>query len=901
MAINVDKALYQAPQGVPAMDDGSVIEVEIENPDDVRINGESIMPEEPLDFYRDLSEEIPEGVLQSLASDTLVSIQEDINARSDWEKMLSEGINLLGLKYEVRNEPWQGACGVFHPMITEAVVRFQSDTIMETFPSSGPVQTKIIGKVTEEKERAAERVKDDLNWHLMEQMPEFRPEHERMLWNLPGGGSAFKKVYRCPTLGRPTSVFVPAEDIILPYGTSELLTCERIAHRMRKTKLDVERMQESGFWRDIEIGDPPKLAPNDIQQKKDKETGVSSINDNRYTFYEVAMDIDFHDLKERTVLPEGTQWPEDMDMSEEGEGAKPYILTVLEGTNTVVALRRNWRKEDPNKLRRLHFVQYNYVPGFGAYGFGLFHLLGGYAQSATSIIRQLVDAGTLSNLPGGLKTKGLRIKGDDAPISPGEFRDVDVGSGTIKDNIMPLPYKDPSATLYQLFNTIVEEARRFAATNDLEISDTSAQAPVGTTLALLERQLRTMTAVQARVHYSFKQELRLLADLIKEDVEQGGTGYPYEVDAPDGSKAKLADYSYVSIIPVSDPNAATMSQRVVQFQAVIQMAEKAPHIYDQPELHRQMLHVLGIKNVGKLVPTEDDIKIVDPVQENQNILMGKPVKAWHWQDHESHIKVHMAAMQDPLIQQLVGQNPKAQMIMGAMTAHIAEHVGFAYRNKMQMAIQNPLPVLGKDDNLNPEIEVQLSRMLAMAAPQILQQSQQIVAQQQAQKNAQDPVLVAQKMEQETARMEVERKKWRDQQEMAIQQQKVQIEAQSKGVDPQQVMAEMQMKAQKAQQDMALQQQKAASELQINREKAQQEMAIKAGKARQDAQVKQIEAQSAAQRAAMDAASQRQQMMQNAESHKQDARLKQAQAESKIAAQKKAAAAKAKKKPSGDSK
>ena len=870
---NFDKGLYQAPRGLPA---GTPVAEDIE----VILPGEEEeqRTEEPeSDFYANLAEEIPETILTKIGNELLDGIKDDLLARQDWEKMYVEGVNLLGLKYEVRNEPWQGACGVFHPMITEAVIRFQADTVMETFPSSGPVKTTIIGKVTEDKEKAAKRVEDDLNWQIMENMPEFRPDHERMLWNLPSAGCAFKKVYDCPILGRQTSVFVPAEDVIIPYGTTDLLTCERVAHRMKKTKLEVDKLQLSGFWREVLIPEAAAEQATKIQEKKDKETGVQAVLDTRNTFYEVSVELD---LKSYSQDSDGSNDDDDDD----DRRTKPYIVTVLDKAGTVVALKRNWKEHDTKMAKRQHFVQYTYIPGYGAYGFGLFHLLGGYATSATSIIRQLVDAGTLSNLPGGLKSKGLRIKGDDQPIPPGEFRDVDVGSGTIRDNILPLPYKEPSATLFALLQNLVEEARRFAATNDLKVADMSGQTPVGTALAVLERQLRTMTAVQARVHFSFKQELRLLADIIRDSADEN---YSYETDAPQGRMARLADYSYASIIPVSDPNAATMSQRVVQYQAVIQLASTAPDIYDQPELHRQMLTVLGIKNVGKLVPTDDDIKLVDPVQENQNILMGKPVKAWAWQDHESHLRVHMAAMQDPMIQQMVGQNPKAQMIMGAMTAHISDHVGHAYRVKMQQAMGVSLPALGKDDALPPEMEARLSKMMAQAAPQVLQQSQQMVAQQQAQKNAEDPVLQAQLKEQENNKEEIERKKRKDAVDADHEQQRINIEMQQKGIDPQQMQEQMNLERQKVADKAALEQQKAATQAGMDRER----LYLEKERAASTAQIEQERAGSAlqqgAQRHHMDMTAKGQQMRQAAEKHAQDVKLKEKQAAAARAAANKA--------------
>jgi hypothetical protein len=593
----IDKALYQAPKGIEEEADELMgepdIEIEIEDPESVSIKAGDLEIEidpdaEGPDFYNNIAEDIDESELQSLGAELLAYVQDDLDSRKDWEKTYKEGLVLLGLKYEERTEPWDGACGVFHPMITEAVVRFQSETIMETFPAQGPVKTKIIGKDTRKKEEAAARVKEDMNYELTERMPEFRMEHERMLWNLPATGSAFKKVYFDPSLQRQTSVFVPAEDIIVAYGTVSMESAERVTHRMYKTSNEIRKLQVAGFYRDIELGEPSKLK-NELQEKKDKESGMSSINDDRYALYEIHANLDLPGY-------------EDMEDDEPTGIAIPYVITVLDGTNDILSIRRNYYEDDDTKKRRDHFVHYVYIPGFGFYGFGLFHLIGGFAKSATSIMRQLVDAGTLSNLPGGLKSRGLRIKGDDTPIAPGEFRDVDVGAGALRDNILPLPYKEPSATLYQLLGTIVEEGRRFAATADMKISDMSAQAPVGTTLALLERMLKVMSAVQARVHYAFKHELKLLSAIIRDYTDDD-----YDYDPASGPRvAKRADYDMVEIIPVSDPNAATMSQRVVQYQAVIQLAQMAPQVYDIPALHRQMLEVLGIRNANKLVPLEDD-------------------------------------------------------------------------------------------------------------------------------------------------------------------------------------------------------------------------------------------------------------------------------------------------------
>jgi hypothetical protein len=673
-----------------------------------------------------------------MASDLVSDIDNDKNGRKDWEKTYVEGLKLLGLQIEERTEPWNGASGVFHPMITEAVVRFQSETITETFPAKGPVRTKIVGKETPEKKAAAKRVEEDMNFQLTENMHEFRPEHERMLWSLPATGSAFKKVYYDPSLGRQVSIFIPAEDILLPYGTSNIQTCYRLTHVMRKTKNEIVKLQQAGFYLDVELGEPDK-ATDEINKAKDKETGFSDLNDDRFTLYECHVDLDLKGF-------------EDEDDGEPTGIALPYVVTFIRGTNTVLSIRRNWREDDPLKLKRQHFVHYQYIPGFGAYGFGLFHLIGGFAKSATSIMRQLIDSGTLANLPGGLKSRGLRIKGDDTPIAPGEWRDVDVGSGTMRDNILPLPYKEPSQVLAALMDKVVEEGRRFAATADMKVSDMGANAPVGSTLALLERQLKVMTAVQARVHFALKEELQLLAAIIRDFTDDE---YTYEPDGEEGPKAKATDYRHVDVLPVSDPNAATLSQRVVQYQAVIQMAQMAPDIYDLPQLHRGMLDVLGIKNADKLVPLEEDMKPTDPVTENQHILKGEPAKAFLHQDHQSHIQVHMAMLQDPTVAQLIGQNPRAPMIQAALTAHVAEHVGFMMRQKIEQQLGLPLPPEGEQLPVN--VEIALSGMMAQAAQQVLMQDQAKAAQMQAQQQQQDPVVQMQQQELQLRAKEVELK------------------------------------------------------------------------------------------------------------------------------------------------
>jgi hypothetical protein len=750
MATNIDKALFQQPVGIEELaQEESPLEIEIVDPEEVTIGMDgleiSIGKEDPEEegFSDNLAEYISDGALQSLAGDLVADIDQDKQSRKEWEKTYVDGLKLLGLQIEERTEPWQGACGVFHPMITEAVVRFQAETITETFPAQGPVRSKILGKETPETKEIAVNVEDDMNYELTEVMTEYRSEHERMLWSLPATGSAFKKVYYDPSLGRQVSMFIPAEDMLLPYGSTDLDTCHRVTHVMRKTKNEVIKLQQAGFYLDIDLPDAPKDR-TDIQKAKDKETGFNDLNDDRYTIYECHVDLNLDGY-------------EDMVEGEDGEEEEtgimlPYVVTIIKGTNDILSIRRNWNEDDELRLKRQHFVHYQYIPGFGAYGFGLFHLIGGFAKSATSLMRQLVDAGTLSNLPGGLKSRGLRIKGDDTPIAPGEWRDVDVASGNIRDSILPLPYKEPSATLFNLMQTIVDEGRRFAATADMKVSDMSAQAPVGTTLALLERQLKVMTAVQARVHFALKQEFKLLKNIIRDYTDPD---YTYNPEY--GSrKAKKADYDKVDIIPVSDPNAATMSQRVIQYQAVIQMAQMAPDIYNLPELHRGMLNVLGIKNAEKLVPIEEDMKPIDPVQENQNALKGKPMKAFIHQNHDAHIQVHMMLVQDPMIQQFIGQNPQAQKIMGAITAHIAEHVGYKMRQQIEQQLGMPLPP--EEEKLPPQVEIALSGMMAQAAQQVMMQDQAKAAQMQAQQQMQDPVLQLQMQELQLKQQDLELKK-----------------------------------------------------------------------------------------------------------------------------------------------
>jgi hypothetical protein len=745
--MTIDKALYEAPQGLDALVvEGPEIEIEIEMPGQ---EDEPPTAEEETEFGENLAEKIDDNVLQSMAGDLLGHYDADLRSRKDWMDTYAKGLKLLGLKHEERSEPWSGACGVFHPMIMESAVKFQSETIMETFPAAGPVKTVIIGKDTKEKEEASVRVKEDMNYQLTEKMPEYRPEHERMLFSLCLAGNAFKKVYFDPSLNRQVSMFVPAEDIVVPYGSSDLKSTPRVTHRMRKTKNELRKLQVAGFYRDVDLGEPMRVI-DEIEKQKATEQGFSAEVDDRFQALEMCVDIDME------MYGFTDKFAKNMDGV-----AVPYIVTIEKGTTKVLAIRRNWLEDDETKQKRQHFVHYGYIPGFGFYCFGLIHLIGGHANAATSLMRQLVDAGTLANLPGGFKTRGLRVKGDDTPIAPGEFRDVDVPSGTMRDNILPLPYKEPSQTLVALMDKIVADAQRFAATADMKVSDMSAQAPVGTTLAILERMLKIMSAVQARIHYAMKQEFKLLKDIIRDNTPEE---YGYEPEVGD-RKAKRSDYDMVEVIPVSDPNAATMSQKVVQYQAVMQLAQGAPQIYDLKFLHRQMLDVLGIKNAAKLVPTDDDQKPTDPVTENMNILMAKPVKAFMYQDHEAHIAVHMAAIQDPKISAMMGQNPMAQTIMAAAAAHITEHVAFQYRREIEKQLGTSLP--HPEEQLPEDIEVTLSRLTAQAASRLLQKDQAEAAAKQAAQQAQDPMVQMQMKELAIKEQEVQLKGQKQQADSAL--------------------------------------------------------------------------------------------------------------------------------------
>ena len=805
MATNISPAM--TPMDMALMTAEPAIEIEIEQPEGVKIGIDGLeidlMPETETaeEFDANLAEHMDEGELQSLASDLISLVDADINSRKDWTDMFVKGLEVLGMKYEERTEPWNGACGVYSPLLTEAAIRFQSEMITETFPAQGPVKTQIIGAVDRLKEEAADRVRDDMNYMLTEKMIDYRSEHERMLYSLGLSGAAFKKIYPNPSTELPAAPFVPAEDLIMPYGASNVYTAERVTHVMRKTENELKKLQVAGFYKEADLGEPTRFF-TDIEKKKAEEQGYTLTDDDRYQVLEIHVDKDLPGYEDEVPLP--------------------YVITIERGTQEVLAIRRNWDEADPKKLKRQHFVQYTYIPGFGAYGLGYIHLIGGYARAGTSIIRQLVDAGTLSNLPGGLKSRGLRIKGDDTPIAPGEFRDVDIPSGSVRDNIMPLPYKEPSQVLAALLQQITEDGRRLAAIADLKISDMSAQAPVGTTLAILERQLKTMSAVQARVHASLRMEFKLLKGIIRDFLPDE---YSYIPEGGDRA-VKQADYDLVEVIPVSDPNAATMAQRIMQYQAALQLAQGAPQIYDLPQLHRQMLEVLGIKNAEKLVPVEDDQKPRDPVSENMSFLTGKPTKAFIYQDHKAHITTHMTMLQDPMIMQMMGQSPMAQQMQGAIMAHMAEHMAFAYRQQIEE--QLGVPMTAPDQELDEQTEVQLSRLVAQAGQQLLQSNMQKAQQMQAQQQAQDPALQMAQAELQLKQAEMQRKAQNDQMDFQIAQGKLQLEQQRLALEAQKGQGEdPRLKAMKSQQELQhkeqVHQQKLRQQVQSDAIKTRQQM------------------------------------------------------------------------------
>ena len=790
MATNIDKALYQAPEGIDAIAiEEEPLEIEIIDPDAEEIEVEI---EEENNFGENLAEQLSESELSSIASSLIGDFEADIASRKDWIQTYVDGLELLGLKIEERSEPWEGACGVYHPLLAEALVKFQAETMMSLFPAQGPVKTHILGKETPEKKKAAERVQEDMNYQLTDVMTEYRPETERMLWGLGLAGNAFKKVYEDPHLGRQVAMYVPAEDIVVPYGASDLESAERVTHVMRKTENELRVLQINGFYRDVDLGDPVNVL-DEVEKKIAEKLGFRATSDDRYKILEIQTNLD---------LP-GYEHEDD-----EGQTGihLPYVVSIEKGTSTVLAIRRNWKEGDDTHQKRKHLVHYGYIPGFGFYCFGLIHLIGAYAKSGTSILRQLVDAGSLANLPGGFKTRGLRVSGDSTPIAPGEFRDVDVPSGAMKENIMPLPYKEPSQTLLTLLNGIVEEGRRFANTADLQVSDMSAASPVGTTLAILERTLKVMSAVQARVHFSLKQELKLLKEIIAENAPD-----EYEYEPSEGARrAKKSDYLSIEVIPVSDPNASTMAQKIVQYQAVLQLAQSAPQYYNMPLLHRQMIDVLGIKNAQKLIPLPEDQKPQDPVTENQSIFTQKPIKAFAYQDHQAHITVHMAALQDPKIAQLIGQNPQAQALHGAFMAHINEHLGFAYRIGIEQQLGVNLPPQtdesGEDINMDPELEAKLAPLLAQAATQLLEKNKSEMAQRQAQQQAQDPIVQMQQQELQIKAQEQQRKAQKDQVDAQLKTQQMQVERERFSTQAQTEMARTaaQIQANKANEEMRLQ-------------------------------------------------------------------------------------------------
>jgi len=765
----IDKALYQAPEGIDALAAKEVpLEIEVVNPEEVTIGMDGLEitltpdTEKTDDFYANLAEEIDDRALASIASELLEGFEGDVASRKDWIQTYVDGLELLGLKIEERSEPWEGACGVYHPLLSEALVKFQAETMMSIFPASGPVKTLVIGKETPEKKAAAERVQEDMNYELTEVMQEYRPETERMLWGLGLAGNAFKKVYEDAQLGRQVSMYVPAEDMVVPYGASSLESADRVTHVMRKTENEMRALQVSGFYRDIDLGEPVNVL-DEVEKKIAEKLGFRATSDDRFKVLEMHVNLDLEGY-------------EHTDENGEPTGiALPYIVTIEKGSNTVLSIRRNWEQNDKKHQKQQHFVHYGYIPGFGFYCFGLIHLIGAYAKSGTSLIRQLVDAGSLANLPGGFKTRGLRVKGDDTPIAPGEFRDVDVPSGVMRDNIMPLPYKEPSQVLMALLNQIVEEGRRFANTADLQISDMSAAAPVGTTLAILERTLKVMSAVQARIHYSLKQELKLLKKIIADNAPA-----EYDYEPEEGSrKARKADYHNVDVIPVSDPNASTMAQKIVQYQAVMQLAAQSPNLFNMPLLYRQMLDVLSIKNAHKLIPLPEDMRPKDPVTENQDILMMKPAKAFQYQDHTAHITVHMSAMKDPKIIQLLQGNPMAQALQSAMMAHINEHLGFQYRVEIEKQLGMSLPAQqdesGDDVHMDPEVEARLAPLLAQASQRLLQQNMAQAAQQQAQQQAQDPLVQMQQQELQIKQAEQQRKAQKDQTDANLKMEQIKVE------------------------------------------------------------------------------------------------------------------------------
>ena len=784
----IEKGIYVAPSGIEEEVEGEEgdqeLEIEIVDPEMVTLDDGSveitIVPGEMKGengFGDNLAEDMDEEELQELSGDLLGLVDADVQSRKEWAAAYVKGLDVLGFKTEERTSPWEGACGVYSTVLSEAAIRFQAEAMSETFPAAGPVKIKILGKETKEKVEAGERVRADMNYELTENMLEYRPEHERMLYSLGLGGSAFKKVYFDPNMGRQCSLYIPAEDVIVPYGASNIETAERVTHVMRKSENDVKKLQAAGFYMDVDLGEPEPYH-SDIEERKAEEGGYSMTDDDRFCLYEIHADLAIEEDDEDAI-------------------AKPYVVTIERGTGEILAIRRNWDESDDLNMKNQHFVHYVYVPGFGFYGLGLIHIIGGYAKAGTSLIRQLVDSGTLSNLPGGLKSRGLRIKGDDSPIEPGEFKDVDVPSGSIRDNIMPLPYKEPSQTLLALLDKITQEGRRLGAIADMDISDMGANAPVGTTLALLERTLKPMAAVQSRVHFAMKQEFKLLKAIMAEEASED---YEY-IPARGENSAKREDYSMVDVIPVSDPNSSTMAQRVVQYQAVLQMSQQAPQIYDLPVLHREMIEVMGIKNADKIVPTKDDVKPADPISENMNILNMKPIKAFIEQDHDAHIAAHQAFMQDPMVMQSLGQNPQAQQMMASLQAHLAEHLAFKYRKAVEEKLGAQLPPPNAE--LPKEIEVSISRLASKAGQQLMQQNKQQAAQAQAQQQQQDPLIQMQQAELQVKQAEQQRKMQKDQTDAQLKQQELQIKAQGTMADIQAKQTELELERAELELDMKM--------------------------------------------------------------------------------------------------
>ena len=722
------------------------LEIEIVNPEAVSIETEDggmlidfdpdVVPMGAVPHDANLAEFIDEGELYGIATDLIGSFKSDKESRSDWERTYVEGLDLLGLKHEDRTTPWDGACGVFHPLLTESVIKFQSQAIQELFPASGPVKTSVVGTITNEKENQANRVQDYLNYLLTEKMTEYRSETERMLFSLPLGGSAFRKVYYDPNMGRPCSMFVPAEDFVVSYGASDLATCERSTHVMKRSANEIRKLQVAGFYLDVEL---PAPSPDydEIEKKYNELTGDSANYDMdyRHTILEMHVNLDLPGF-------------EDTEKGQPTGIMLPYVVTIEQSSRTILSIRRNWYESDERKMKREHFVHYQYMPGLGFYGFGLIHMIGGLAKSATSLLRQLVDAGTLANLPGGLKARGLRIKGDDTPIMPGEFRDVDVPGGTIKENISFLPYKEPSTVLYQLMGDIVEEGRRFASAADVKAADMNAEAPVGTTLAILERSMKVMSAVQARMHASMRAELRLLSNIVR---DFGPQAYPYDEDKEPLVASDFDDR--VDIIPVSDPNAGTMAQRIMQYQAALQLAQQAPEMYDMPLLHRQMLEILNIRDADKIVPTDDDQQPTDPITENMNIINGKPVKAFAYQDHEAHIQAHKSLAEDPTVLEIMSKTPNAKKALAELAAHVQEHLAFQYRAQIEKELGFELPP--PSEPLPEDIEFRISRLAGQAAEQLKGVNQQKAQEQRAQQQAQDPVIQMQQKELQIKELEAQ--------------------------------------------------------------------------------------------------------------------------------------------------